>query len=270
MKTLHSLVKRRLVVAGTALTCVAALLMNVAQAQSTPTIFQTTLQEANQLTPEINTEELRAILASGSEPVFDVRSALEFAIAHIPGAINIPEKEVANIIALYPDPNAPMILSCNGPFCGKSKRTSEQLVSAGYTHVRRYQLGMPVWRALGNTVQTDLAGFEYMLRKDHTTIFVDARSALEFQSGTLHCAVNIQAGEATAANDDGRLPNWDKGSRVVVFANSPAEAQKVAAEIAKKAYWNSSYFGGSVLDLRRAHLIDDEEDESEWRCPGPK
>ncbi len=33
-----------------------------------------------------------------------------------------------------------------------------QLVVAGYINVRRYQLGMLVWRALGNTVQTDLAG----------------------------------------------------------------------------------------------------------------
>jgi len=28
----------------------------------------------------------------------------------------------------------------------------------------------------------------------------------------------------------------------------------VADEIAKKAYWNSSYFGGSFADLRHARL----------------
>lgn len=125
---------------------------------------------------------------------------------------------------------------------------------------------MPVWRALGNTVQTDLAGFAYIIRGDHTAVSVDARTAQEFQSKTVHCAVNIQAGEAVAANDDGRLPHWDKGTRVVVFANGAADAKKVAAEIAKKAHWNSSYFGGSFKDLRRAHLL---QTESERNCAGP-
>jgi len=53
---------------------------------------------------------------------------------------------------------------------------------------------------------------------------------------------------------------------VVVFANGPAAAKQVASEIAKKAYWNSSYFGGSLLDLRRAEVFDI---ESEGPCPGP-
>jgi GNAT superfamily N-acetyltransferase/rhodanese-related sulfurtransferase len=43
----------------------------------------------------------------------------------------------------------------------------------------------------------------------------------EFARGTLPGAVNIRAGEAEAANDDGRLPKKDKGTRVVVFAGSP-------------------------------------------------
>jgi len=266
MKTLCELVTRGLVVVAISLVCTAAL-AHSANAQSSPTIFETTLEEPNQLTPEISTEQLQQILANDSEPVLDVRSPLEYAIAHIPGAINIPELEVAKIMELYPHGDTKMILTCNGPFCGKSKRTSEQLVANGYVNVRRYQLGMPVWRALGNTVETDLAGFSYIVRGDYTAVFVDARTPEEFKSKTVHCAVNVQAGEAVAANDDGRLPKWDKGTRVVVFANSAADAKKVAAEIATKAYWNSSYFSGSFTDLRRARLL---KSESERNCPGPQ
>ena len=51
-----------------------------------------------------------------------------------------------------------------------------------------------------------------------------------------------------------------------VIANGAADAKKVASEIARKAYWNSSYFGGSLIDLRRAHVFGD---EAEGRCPGP-
>jgi hypothetical protein len=36
---------------------------------------------------------------------------------------------------------------------------------------------------------------------------------------------------------------------VIVFANTPAEARIVAEEIAHRAYWNSSYFGGRFSDL---------------------
>jgi hypothetical protein len=61
--------------------------------------------------------------------------------------------------------------------------------------------------------------------------------------------VNIQPGEAAAANDDGRLPLWDKGARVVVFADDPQLAKQVASEIAKKAYWSSSYFSGTFAGL---------------------
>jgi rhodanese-related sulfurtransferase len=216
-----------------------------------PNIFQTHLEEANQLTPEISTEEMQALLASGTTPIFDVRSELEYSIAHIPGTINLWEKEAERIQELYPDRSTPLVLYCNGPFCGKSKRTSEQLLALGYTNIRRYQLGMPVWRALGNTVQTDLDGFRYAQRYDRTAVFVDARCPEDYARRTIPGAVNIQAGEAEAANEDGRLPYWDKGTRVMVFADSPEDAQIVAVEIAKKAYWNSSYFGGEFKDLKR-------------------
>ena len=220
--------------------------------QAKVTVNQTTLEEAGQLTPEISTGELKEILTTRSEPVLDVRSATEYAIAHIPGSINVYEKEVERVVQLFPDKKAQFVLYCNGPYCGKSKRLSEQLVQLGYTRVRRYQLGLPVWRALGNTVQTDIEGFRYVIAKDKTAVFVDARSGREFAKETIPGAVNIRPGEAEKANEDGRLPNRDKGTRVIVFANSADEARVVSEEIAKKAYWNSSYFGGTFADLRRA------------------
>jgi rhodanese-related sulfurtransferase len=231
-----------------------AILSVPAFAQTRVTVNQTTLEELNQLTPEISTDELKKILESNSEPVLDVRSATEYSIAHIPGSLNVYEKEIERVRQLFPDKAAQFILYCNGPFCGKSKRLSEQLVKLGYTKVRRYQLGLPVWRALGNTVQTDLEGFRYVIAKDRTAVYVDARSTLDFQKETLPGAVNIQPREAEKANEDGRLPYRDKGTRVIVFANSAADARRVAEEIAKKAYWNSSYFGGTFADLKHAQL----------------
>jgi len=101
-----------------------------------------------------------------------------------------------------------------------------------------------VWRALGNHGANRLRGFAYIFSRDGTAVFVDARPPQDFLADSVACAVNIQPSEATAANDDGRLPLWDKGARVVVFADDPHLAKKVASEIAKKAYWSSSYFSG--------------------------
>ena len=222
--------------------------VTLAAIQSKPTVWQATLGEANPITPELSTEELQRQLAAGT-PVLDVRSAPEHAIAHIPGTINLYEKGVEHVTRAYPDKAKTLVLYCNGSFCGKSKRLSQELVRRGYTNIKRYQLGLPVWRALGNTVQTDLAGARYIMAGDKTAVWVDARSPEDFARGTVAGAVNIRAGEAEAANEDGRLPKKDKGTRVVIFADTPEKARSVAEEVAHKAYWNSSYFGGSFRDL---------------------
>lgn len=218
-------------------------------------VQQAALHESNQPTPDVSTAEFTSVVQATSEPVIDVRSAMEYAIAHVPGSVNLYEKEVDHITQMFPDRSARLMLYCNGPFCGKSKRVSEALVQLGYTRVRRYQLGMPMWRALGNTVQTDLDGVRYIWAGDRTAIWVDARDRAEHQQGSLPGAVSVTAGEAERANEDGRLPQWDKGTRVVVFGRTAAQARAVAVEIARKAYWNSSYFGGTFEDLRSAGLL---------------
>jgi rhodanese-related sulfurtransferase len=120
--------------------------------------------------------------------------------------------------------------------------------------VKRYQLGLPVWRALGNTAQTDLEGFRHIFMRDKTAVFVDARSAEEFKAGTVPGAVNIRKGEAKTANEDGRLPYLDKSTRVIVFGKNARDARIVAEEIAKNAYWKSSYFGGTFEELKVSGL----------------
>lgn len=233
---------------------VLALSSQSASGQSTLTVHKTTLGETGQATPEVTTEDVVRILASNTEPLLDVRSAEEYAIAHIPGSINLYEKEVDLVRQRYPDKATRLVFYCNGPFCGKSKRLSEQLVALGYTNVRRYQLGLPVWRALGHTVQTDLGGFKYIYKGDKTAVYVDAREPAAAANGTVPGAVFVRPGEAEKANEDGRLPYKDKGTRVIVFADTAAAARTVAEEIAAKAYWNSSYFGGSFADLMAAKL----------------
>jgi rhodanese-related sulfurtransferase len=222
-------------------------------------VFQGTLMEANQKTAELSTEELRQILKDGSATVFDSRPHLEYAVSHIPGALNVSAKpgvpisvyisDVAEIERLVPDKAMPLVLYCNGPFCGKSKRLGEELLEAGYASVRRYQLGAPTWRALVGVMQIELDGVRYVRDGDRTAVFIDARSADEFRAGTLPGARNIPLAEVTAAKDDGRLPMEDHNTRIIVFGASEAQAVATTTEIAKNAFHNVSYFAGTLDDL---------------------
>jgi rhodanese-related sulfurtransferase len=222
-------------------------------------IFQTTLNEPNQKTAEVSTDELRQILADQSAVVFDSRPHMEYAVSHIPGALNVSAKpgvpmsiyisDVAEIQRLVPDTVSPIVLYCNGPFCGKSKRLAEELLEAGYSNVRRYQLGAPTWRALVGIMEIELDGVRYVRDGDRTAVFVDARPAAAFQVGSLQGARNIPLEDVVKAKDDGRLPMEDHNTRIVVFGADTAQARAVTTELAKNAFHNVAYYAGTLDDL---------------------
>ncbi|MHA6644896.1 rhodanese-like domain-containing protein [Mesorhizobium sp. A623] len=106
---------------------------------------------------------------------------------HIPGANN-PKGQPIEVVAAVErlvsgDKSKALVLYCNGPFCQASRRLSNQLLDAGFTNVRRYQLGMPIWRALGGPTEVELKGAVRTFRKVQTAVFLDARSAAEFDNG---------------------------------------------------------------------------------------
>ncbi len=239
-------------------------------AQTVASILQATLMEPNQRTPEITTDEFRKVLADGSATVFDARPFKEYAVSHVPGALNVSAKpgvpmslyvsDVAEIDRrLGGNKAAPIVLYCNGPFCGKSKRLAEELLSAGFPNIRRYQLGIPVWRALVGLTEIELEGVLYVYRGDKTAVFLDARDPAEFAAGTIPGAVNLAAslvlpgkdvGEVKKAKDDGRLPMEDHNTRIIVFGKDSAQARPVADAVAREAFHNVSYFVGRYETLK--------------------
>ena len=211
--------------------------------------IQTATLGQNQKTAEVSTEELRRILVDGSATVFDARPFMEFASGHIPGAVNVSAKagmpmslyvsDVAEIErVLHGDKGAAIVLYCNGPFCGKSSRLAEELIQAGFTNIRRYQLGAPVWRALGGVMQIEPAGFQYVREGDHTARTYDTRPAADYAAGTLPGAIHLPTDEVEKAKNDGRLPMEDHNTRIVVFGSTAAQARSTAETIAKNAFHN--------------------------------
>jgi rhodanese-related sulfurtransferase len=212
------------------------------------TITTATLGQ-NQKTAEVSTEELRRVLLDGSATVFDARPFMEYARGHIPGAQNVSAKagvpmsqyvsDVAEIERMvHGDKGAAIILYCNGPFCGKSSRLADELVQAGFTNIRRYQLGAPVWRALGGVMQIEPDGFSYVRDGDQTARTYDTRSTADYAGGTLAGAIHLPKDEMDKAKNDGRLPMEDHNTRIVVFASTATQARETAEAIAKNAFHN--------------------------------
>ena len=258
---------------GFVFTCVVGHSQISPKAQTVPTVFNTTAGEINPKTPEVSTDELKSILAEGKALILDTRPHLEWAISHIPGALNVAPKpgmpmssytsDVTEVNQLTKgNKTQALILYCNGLFCGKSKRVAEDLLITGYTNVRRYQLGAPVWRALGGVMVIEPDGVRYLIKNDRTMVLIDARDALEFQSSTLPGARNISrskvlsgkdVGEVKAAKDDGRLPMEDHNTRIIVFGTGAIQAREVAEALVREAFHNVSYFHGSYQQIQR-HL----------------
>ena len=243
-----------------------------AHGQTPGSIFQATLGESGQRTAEVSTEQLRGILADKSAVVLDTRPFREFAISHIPGAVNVAAKPGVPMSAYVSDvaeigrllegkKETPLVLYCNGPYCGKSKRLAEELLTAGYTNIRRYQLGIPVWRALGGLTEIEPDGLRHVVANDRTTVLIDAREADVFRSGSLPNARSIprsgvlegkDVGEVKRAKDDGRLPMEDHNTRLIIIGRDVAEARYVAEALSREAFHNVAYFRGSFQEAQAA------------------
>lgn len=249
-----------------------ALVLSCATPVGAQTIFDATLAEPGQKTSEVSTAGLKDIVDRQSAVLLDARPPLEYAISHIPGALNVAPQpgrpahlyisdvaEIARLLGGAKD--RPLVLYCNGPFCGKTKRLSAELVDGGYTSVRRYQVGAPGWRTLsGRAMQTELAAVAY-LRGDSTAVWIDARQPDLFAAQTARGARNIPAsglrdgkdqGVMKDAKDDGRLPMDDHNTRIIVFGGDARATQAVADAIASEAFHNVSFIAAPVQEVLRA------------------
>ena len=208
--------------------------------------------------PEISTAQLRTALDDSSAIVLDARPYEEYAVSHIPGAQTVPGKpgttpalyvaDVSDVAKRIPDRAQPLILYCNGLYCGRSERAADELTGIGYRNVSRYQLGAPGWRALGGVMQVEAPALLRLLAHDTTSVLIDGRT----QTGLgphLKNAVSIPLRDAAKAKDDGRLPMTDHNTRIFVVADNGVEARKVAEAIVHDAFHNVTFFDGAISDL---------------------
>jgi rhodanese-related sulfurtransferase/DNA-binding transcriptional ArsR family regulator len=95
----------------------------------------------------VSRKELLQRSRAGAVTILDVRPEDEFALGHLPGAVNIPLRALeARLREL--DPAKDIVAYCRGPYCVLSYEAVAALRARGFK-VRRLEDGLPEWRAAG-------------------------------------------------------------------------------------------------------------------------
>jgi len=116
---------------------------NVADVQS---LLREFFESRDAMEP-ISRKELSARIKAGTVAVLDVRPPAEFALGHVPGAINIPAGELKLRLSELPK-GVEIVAYCRGPYCVLSFEAAAALRAKGFS-VRRLEDGFPEWKAAG-------------------------------------------------------------------------------------------------------------------------
>lgn len=99
----------------------------------------------------VTRDELMASLRDGMVTLLDVRPEDEFALGHLPGALNMPLGELERRLSELPKDHE-IVAYCRGPYCLLSFEAVASLRAKGY-RVRRLEDGFPEWKAAGLEIE---------------------------------------------------------------------------------------------------------------------
>ncbi len=217
--------------------------------------------------------------------VIDVREPSELEeTGHIPGAVNIPVKTLADNLALLPaDLDAPIVVYCKSGTRSTFAWTVLNLL--GYTNVRNMSAGMNGWLAAqmgtdegvvaAEEISTPIVADEklYMAVKEFDNnppegwasisnvdvnemmingdefVLVDTRRADEYAAGYVDPAVNIPLEEIVA-----RMGELDPSSDIVVYCRSGVRSLIATLALRLNGYNNALSMSGGYLGWEAAEL----------------
>jgi rhodanese-related sulfurtransferase len=93
------------------------------------------------------------IAAGGGAFVLDVREPAEYALGHLPGAVNVPQADLATRLAEVPR-DRPLLVVCQAG--ARSRRAAQFLAGRGYDRVRSVAGGTTAWQAAGHALEAAL------------------------------------------------------------------------------------------------------------------
>jgi glyoxylase-like metal-dependent hydrolase (beta-lactamase superfamily II)/rhodanese-related sulfurtransferase len=99
--------------------------------------------------PQTTVDALEGRLAADGGILVDVREPEEFAAGHVPGALNLPQADLASNLDAVPR-DRPVYLVCQGGF--RSRRAAQFLRQVGYDRVVNVDGGTSAWIEAGKPV----------------------------------------------------------------------------------------------------------------------
>jgi rhodanese-related sulfurtransferase len=94
----------------------------------------------------ITRTELKSAIDAGEVIVVETLRQEHYEQGHLPGAIHIHFEAIKNAASsLLPEKHAPIVTYCSNTACRNSEIAANQLVSMGYTNVRKYAEGKDDW-----------------------------------------------------------------------------------------------------------------------------
>jgi rhodanese-related sulfurtransferase/DNA-binding transcriptional ArsR family regulator len=115
-------------------------------------LVESYLSSRDNLEPVARPELLERV-RSGMVCVLDVRPAEEYAAGHVPGAVNVPLKQLELHLADL-DPRQEVVAYCRGPHCILAFEAVARLRERGFT-ARRLEDGFPEWQLAGLPVERE-------------------------------------------------------------------------------------------------------------------
>jgi DNA-binding transcriptional ArsR family regulator len=102
---------------------------------------------------QIEADEVRTRLQTGDIILLDVRPAIEYTAAHLPGALSIPLEELPQRLAELPT-NALIVTYCRGPLCVYADQALELIIASGRDGAR-LEAGVAEWHIAGYPLNAD-------------------------------------------------------------------------------------------------------------------
>ncbi len=122
-----------------------------------------------------------------------------------------------------------------------SPESARRAEAAGYTKVKVFHDGLPVWKKGGNLLVSEPAALKDLMEKDIAHVLIDLRDAQEAEKGFIPGAVSLPAKDLAAAKD--KFPG-DKSAPVILYADKPNE--EAFKTVRAWGYANTSLLNGSI------------------------
>jgi len=200
--------------------------------------------------------------------ILDARPYTMYFEGHIPNSIAAPDDIfVEKLLAAMPkNKDTELITYCGGFFCGKSHKVANILVDNGYTNVKVFAGGMPVWtkanlpvfgtKSSGATFDLSaqqgpirgLTPAEWQAKMKGNYVVLDVRTAGERENGAIKGSLHIPSGDIKKDPQAiaSQLPT-DKNTTILIHCASGVRASSVIDDIVGLGYKNAFYLKNRIV-----------------------